>query len=128
MVGVPTAEQWYHKGVALDKASRSFAEAVECYDKALEIDPEYVEAWYSKGDALYVLARCIDRAREIDPKYSEAWTGKGGPPPVMGQWDNVLACLEEALQCFNEVLRLDPRHQGAAGRKRQALKVMSKLK
>lgn len=125
---MPTAEQWYHKGAALDKASRSFAEAVECYDKALEIDPEYVEAWYGKGDALYVLARCIEHAPKVDPKYVEAWYGKWDAPRLMGQWGSVLACLERALRCFDKVLVLDPHHRGASGRKRQALKAISRAK
>jgi tetratricopeptide (TPR) repeat protein len=125
---VPTAEHWYHKGVALDKASRRFAEAIECYDNALEIDPEYVEAWYGKGDALYVLARCIEHAPKVDPKYVEAWYGKEDALRRTGQWDSVLACLEGALRCFDKVLVLDPQHRGASGRKRQALKTMSRLK
>jgi tetratricopeptide (TPR) repeat protein len=125
---MPTAEHWYYKGVALDKSSRSFAEAVECYDKALEIDPEYVEAWYGKGDALYVLARCIEHAQRVDPKFIEAWSSKGDASRVTGPWGSVLACLEEALQCFDNVLRLDPHHTGASGRKRQVLKTISRLK
>ena len=125
---MPTAEDWYYKGIALDKASRSFEEAVECYDKALEIDPGYVEAWYGKGDALYLMARCYDRALNVNPKYVETWSRKGGALHIIGRCGSVLACLKEALRCFNQVLRLDPHHIAASGRKKQALKAINRLK
>jgi tetratricopeptide (TPR) repeat protein len=96
VVVVPTAEDWYNKGVVLDKANRRFEEAVQCYDKALEIDPEYLQAWYGKEDALYLIGKC----------------------------GTVLACLEEALLCFDKVLKLDPQNVAAAGRKQQTLKAI----
>jgi tetratricopeptide (TPR) repeat protein len=124
---VPTAEDWYNKGVVLDKANRRFEEALQCYDKALEIDPEYVQAWYGKGDALYLMARCYDKARKIDPEYVQAWYGKGDALYLIGKCDNVLTCLEEALLCFDKVLKLEPQNVAAAGRKQQTLKAIRNL-
>ncbi len=52
-----------------------YDEAIRYYDKALEIDPEYVYAWNGKGCALDYLRRydeairCYDKALEIGPKY-----------------------------------------------------------
>jgi tetratricopeptide (TPR) repeat protein len=89
-----TAEDRYNKGIVLCKVERRVEEAVQCYDKALEIDPKYVEAWYGKGDALYIMGRC----------------GK----VVAGLEDAlVLAFLEEALLCFDKVLKLDPQNKVA---------------
>jgi len=31
-----------------------YKEAIECFDKALEIDPQYTDAWYNKGVILYM--------------------------------------------------------------------------
>ncbi len=127
MVVVPTAEEWYNKGIVLDKADRRFEEAVRCYDKALEIDPEYTQAWYGKGDALYLMARCYDHARKIDPRYIQALSDKGGAFDLMATCGNVLTCLEKALACFNKVLELDPQNVAAAGRKQQTIKAIHNL-
>jgi len=35
-----TAEEWLKKGLALTKLKR-YEEAIECYDKALDIAPDY---------------------------------------------------------------------------------------
>ena len=53
-------------------------EALECYNKALEIDPDYISAWNNKGYPLYGLDRyeaaieCYDTALEIDPGFGLA--------------------------------------------------------
>ena len=134
VVVVPTAEEWYRKGVVLDKEDRRFDEAIQCYDKALEIDPKYVQAWYGKGDALYLTARCYDHARKIDLKHFQASSSQGDAPNLMASWLNliakcgdVLTCLEKALVCFDKVLELDPHHVAAAGRKEQTIKVIHRL-
>jgi tetratricopeptide (TPR) repeat protein len=50
-------------------------EGIECYDKALEIDPKDSDAWNNKGTALGKLGRyneaieCFDKALEIDPMH-----------------------------------------------------------
>lgn len=35
------APEWYNKGVELSQSGR-YLEAIKCYDKALEIDPNYI--------------------------------------------------------------------------------------
>ena len=55
-----------------------YDEAIGCYDKALEIKPEYANAWNNKGIALGNLERsdeairCFDKALEIDPEHKFA--------------------------------------------------------
>jgi len=34
-----------------------YNEAIECFEQALEIDPKYARAWYSKGLAFYNLEK-----------------------------------------------------------------------
>lgn len=64
-----TATDWIAKGQVLDRSDR-YAEAIECYDKALEIDPRS-GAWWWKGKTLYKLGRfqealqCYDKSLEI---------------------------------------------------------------
>ena len=58
-------------------------EAIEYYDKALAIDPDYVNALANKGLALYNLERHLeaieyyDKALAIDPDYVNALANKG---------------------------------------------------
>ena len=41
-----------NKGNVLDKQGK-FNEAIKCYDKAIGINPNYVDAYNNKGNALY---------------------------------------------------------------------------
>ena len=37
--------------------SGMYPEAIQCYDKALEINPRDAKTWFNKGNVLYELAR-----------------------------------------------------------------------
>jgi len=58
-------------------------EAINAYDKAIELDPKDASAWYNKGHALNRLEKhdgaikAYDKAIELDPKYASAWYNKG---------------------------------------------------
>tara|TARA_B100000586_G_C19801355_1_gene298256 strand:- start:38 stop:490 length:453 start_codon:yes stop_codon:yes gene_type:complete len=58
---------WINKGKALYELGRP-EEAIECFDKAIELDPKKASAWYNKGTALTNLGRpeeaieCFDKA------------------------------------------------------------------
>ena len=62
---------WLNKGVALAHLGKP-REAIECYDKALEINPKLSDAWNNKGVALKALGRyeeatgCYDAALKIN--------------------------------------------------------------
>ena len=57
-------------------------DAIKHYDKALEMEPKYVESLSNKGSALGNLGKyneaieCYDKALEIEPNYVEAWNNK----------------------------------------------------
>ena len=46
-IDLVAAEEWFNKGFSLGEQGR-FDEAIECYDKALENDPQYADAWHNK--------------------------------------------------------------------------------
>ena len=50
------AVDWYNAGVG-HQNSGGYKEAIRCYDRALELDPEYASAWYNKGTALAYAGR-----------------------------------------------------------------------
>ncbi|NOR78583.1 MAG: tetratricopeptide repeat protein, partial [Methanophagales archaeon] len=61
---------WFSKGFERGKLERH-EEAIECYDKAIELKPNYEEAWYNKGVMLEKLGRkkeaklCFQKAKEL---------------------------------------------------------------
>jgi tetratricopeptide (TPR) repeat protein len=72
---------WNNKGICFLSLSR-FDDAMECIEKAIEIDPHHAFYWYNKGicqDRLGHLEQAIqsfDKAIELHPKYAEAWFNK----------------------------------------------------
>lgn len=119
------AAEWYNRGVELSKLGR-YEEAVDCYDQAINLDPNDASTWYGKGCALSGLARyleeieCYDRAIKLDPQYTSAWYNKGVALSALGR-------NEEAIQCYNEVLRLDPGDELAMQAKNSAETQLSAL-
>jgi len=100
------AKKWNEKGDTLLKQDE-YEEAIECFDKALEISPEFIKPWYNKGVALNGLEKpeealiCLDKALELSPKFLNAWYQKAG---ILGKEEN----YEEALICIDKVLEINP--------------------
>ena len=69
-----TAEEYKLKGDEFFQ-KRDWSEAIKYYDKAIEINPEYGEAWYYKGWALFNKGdydegnKCYAKAVELNPSY-----------------------------------------------------------
>ncbi len=73
---------WYTKGNALDNLQR-FKEAAYCYEKAIEMVPDYTKAWYRAGNCLISLeeypkarecfAKATNLERENKTKDEESW-------------------------------------------------------
>ena len=86
---------WAHKGLSLGKLGRH-EEAIQCYDKALELDPKASWAWSNKGWSLGELGRheeaiqCCDKALELDPKDSVAWINKGRSLGELGRHEEAI--------------------------------------
>jgi tetratricopeptide (TPR) repeat protein len=60
---------WYNKGIALDNINRH-DEAIEAYNKAIDIKPGYYEAWYNKWLSLAIVGR-HDEALEAYEKANQ---------------------------------------------------------
>ena len=51
-----TADEWMKKGALLEDFEL-YEEAIDCYNKALEIEPTYAMFWLTKGGAFIGLNR-----------------------------------------------------------------------
>ena len=84
------------------------AEAIPYFNKAIELDPQLVWAWCSKGLALEILDRlkesteCYDRALNIDPRHYTSLVGKGQVLKKLGNYS-------EALRFFDKAINLNPK-------------------
>ena len=96
------AWEWSNKGVSLSALDRK-EEAIECHDRALDIDPGYATAWSNKGVSLSDLGsheeaiECHDRALDIDPGVSKAWFNKGASLYALGRHEAAIECYDRAL-------------------------------
>jgi tetratricopeptide (TPR) repeat protein len=81
-----------------------YDEAIESYDRALEIDPQLQAVWYQRGEC-YRLKGDYEAAigdfgqsLEIEPRYLQALASRGESYRAVGRYDEALADLDEAIR------------------------------
>jgi tetratricopeptide (TPR) repeat protein len=86
-----------------------FDSAIQAFDKATEIDPEYKAAYYGRGLTYYKVEnyeRAIkeyDRAIELDSEYIDAYYGRGLAYYQLGNY-------ERAIKEYDIVIGIDPEY------------------
>jgi len=96
------AKDWVKKGYSFER-KKYHEKAIDCYDKALEIDPKYADAWGAKGwllhemDRSHEAVRCYDRAIEIKPKTPRFWNNRGVAFEDLKNSYEALRCYEKAI-------------------------------
>ncbi len=99
------------KGRFLMQAKKQ-EEALECFDKAIKLNPKYAEAYNEKGNALLILGKvdeaikCFTKATEINEKYITAWQGKEAALLMQNKQD-------EAIRCLEHITEIDPENEEA---------------
>ncbi len=97
---------WTGKGETLAALGRH-DEALEAFNKALEIKRDSYKAWYNKGAALAALSRhdealeAYNKAIEIKGNFYLAWANKGVVLADLGRHD-------EALEAYNKAIEIKP--------------------
>jgi len=86
--------------------------AIEHYNIALAINPNYSKALFSKANSLSELNRseeaisCYNQAIELRPKYEKAWYNKGHTLFELKRY-------KEAFDCFDKLTMIKPRNKEA---------------
>ncbi|MBW4634352.1 MAG: tetratricopeptide repeat protein [Iphinoe sp. HA4291-MV1] len=99
------ATELYKQANTLYELQR-YQDALSGYKKAVNIRPNYAQAWNGQGKTLYELKEykealaAYDKAIQIEPNYLEAWSGRGF---VLNQ----LQRYQEAIASFKKILQLE---------------------
>lgn len=100
------ASQLFDRGVAHGEANE-FTEALACYQRALEYDPNYEQALNNKGWVLGRLGRpeeavaCCEQVLKINPRYEFAQQNLGSQLSQLGR-------KEETRKAYDRLLELNP--------------------
>jgi len=120
----PVASEYFDCGNALYWMSR-YDYAIQSYDKAVDIKPDYHEAWYNRGVALSALGRneeaiqSYDKAVDIKPDKHEAWNNRGVALSALGR-------NEEAIQSYDKAVDIKPDYHEAWNNRGVALSALGR--
>jgi tetratricopeptide (TPR) repeat protein len=81
-----------------------------CFDKAIEIEPKYVDAWYGKGSwclewrppDLKEGIECFLEVTKLDPKHKTAWFD------LANAYSSYTSEYAKAVKCYDEAIALSP--------------------
>lgn len=87
-------------------------EAVQDYDKAVELNPQYAEAYNNRGNTKTRLGQYAEAIQDYDetiklnPKLAEAYNNRGNAKAELGQ-------CTEAIQDYDKAIELNPKYAKA---------------
>jgi Flp pilus assembly protein TadD len=94
------------RGAQLHNQGR-YQEALDCYDKALALNPEDATAWMNGGLALFALGKdnqalkCLNKAVKLQRDNDQAWSSIGIVLQHVGE-------VAAAADCYKIALKLNP--------------------
>jgi len=129
------SEYWVEKGKMILE-NKFINNSIRCFNKALSIDANNVEALYRKGWCIFRLATigseaansiwidlsnlrkmleeallCFEKIIKSNRKHAQAWYGKGACLVEIGRPTGDLCKVREAMNCFKRSLSIDPTNE-----------------
>lgn len=92
----------YNKGIN-HMANEKLVDGIRCFELALRMDPNFVNAWIKKGYSHFhlneftVAISCYDKALNLDVNNSEAWNLKGLSYYRLGNIQKAIECCEKGI-------------------------------
>ena len=98
-----TAVEWVKEGLQYSNL-KNYQKAIECYERAIQINPDFDIAWNNLGVA-YVMnggnypaaIKCCERVIQINPKDDNAWSFLGDVYALSGNTQKAIECSEQAI-------------------------------
>ena len=115
-----SAVSLYNKALVL-KAAGQLDAAIEKYEEAILIRPDFFEAFYNKGNAhrdnkqIHEAIACYDAAIVIKPDFVMTYLTKGNAYKDIKKFD-------WALECYDKAIQLNPRYSEAFSNRGVVLK------
>lgn len=103
------AHEYYLMGNECITKAHDANAAIRCFDKALNLNPNYVEAWVRKGVTLldigedYDAQVCLNKAVKLSPKFFKARYNRGKCLLKLKYYD-------EAILDFQQAISIKPKH------------------
>ena len=103
VVGNTAAEQVFNEGVQAYEAGR-FEAAITCWDRAIQLKPDYYQAWGNRGLGLKNLKRyeeaiaSYSKAVELKPDFHKAWYNKGLALDELGRHGEAIAAYDRVIE------------------------------
>jgi tetratricopeptide (TPR) repeat protein len=99
------AQTLYSQGLGI-LSRDDFARAVAFFEKAVDVDPNYAEAWYQAGFCYGMLGRHSDalkasrRAAQLRPEWAQTYLNIGASSFALGQF-------KDAVDAYRQAVKLD---------------------
>ena len=87
--------------------AKNYEDAIKCYDKAIELNPNGTVAYNNKGNVLEKMQKyedaikCYDKVIELNPNGTAAYNNKGVVLKTMQKY-------EDAIKCYDKAIELNP--------------------
>jgi tetratricopeptide (TPR) repeat protein len=108
------AKQCAVKADALYEFQR-YEESLECYTKALDLDPANAEVWYKRGELLEIgfekyneAIKSYEKAMELNPNMFFALQAKGVCLDSLGKYDEAIVTYEKVIGLYKKQLEQNP--------------------
>ncbi len=97
------AERLYSQGLGV-LSRDDFARAAAYFEKAVEVDPNYAEAWYQAGFSYGMLGKHEDalkaskQAAKLRPEWTETYVNIGASSYALGKYDDAVNAYKQATK------------------------------